>query len=339
TRLSRDWSADVCSSERPSEARDGTCSQWCGVDGSGTTKPPPLGTKWGVSDGDGPFQFGTRGDIDEAFAVYGEEELSDEQAAASDVAAYTAEDRENLAAARSWVLAFNGHNLAASVPSGCLAIVIAAVYLWAIGGLAFGTLVAQFLVVLYFVALPLLLVVGMWPSRGEGGVFWRFTKVGAGSLFAKAVFAALLSVLMALIAVIDRLAELSGAFRTADGGAGFGGVMVQAAAPVVAILMLRWALRSLGMGNIFSLRGAVGLTGRLARGADAHAGPSRTSAWVSARRERWRDEQRARRFERRRDRRERRARVTPGDPRWPATGGRPVAGKRLLRGGIAAAAG
>ncbi|HEX6417272.1 MAG TPA: hypothetical protein VFZ77_02205, partial [Acidimicrobiales bacterium] len=323
----------------PSESRDGTCSHWWGVDGSGTTKPPPRGTKWGVSDGDGPFQFGTRGDIDEAFAVYGEEELSEQQAAAADVAPYTAEDRENLAAARNWVLAFNGHNLAASVPSGCLAIVIAAVYLWAIGGLAFGTLVAQFLVVLYFVALPLLLVVGMWPSRGEGGVFWRFTRVGAGSLFAKAVFAALLSVLMALISVIDELAELSGAFRTADGGAGFGGVMVQAAAPVVAILMLRWALRSLGMGNIFSLRGAVGLTGRLARGADAHAGASRASTWASTRRERWRDEHRARRLERGRERRERRAAVTPGDPRWPAAGGRAVGAKRLLRGGLAAAAG
>jgi hypothetical protein len=323
----------------PSEIRDETCSQWWGVDGSGTTKPPPRGTKWGVSDGDGPFQFGTRGDIDEAFAVYGEEELSDQQAALTDVAAYTPEDRENLAAARNSVLAFNGHNLAASVPSGCLAIVIAAVYLWAIGGLAFGTLVAQFLVVLYFVALPVLLVAGMWPSRGEGSVFWRCTKVGAGSLFAKAAFVALLSVLMTLISVIDKLAEVTGAFRTAEGGLGFGGVMIQAAAPVVAILMLRWALKSLGMGDIFSLRGAVGLTGRLARGADAPAGSSRVSSWASTQRQRWREEHRSRRVERRRERRDRRARVAPGDPRWPAAGGRAPGAKRLLKGGLAAAAG
>ncbi|HEX6568459.1 MAG TPA: hypothetical protein VF015_04815, partial [Acidimicrobiales bacterium] len=290
----------------PSEARDGTCSGWWGVDGSGTTKPPPRGTKWAVRDGDGPFQFGTRGDIDEAFTVYGEEELSDEDAAAADVAPYAEADRENLPAARRWVLAFNGHNLAGSVPSGCLAIVIAAVYLWAIGGLALGTLVAQFLVVLYFVALPLQLLIGMWPSQGEGGVFWRFTRAGAGSLFAKAVFVALLSALMTLIGVVNQLADVTGAFRSAEGGLGFGGVMVQAAAPVVAILMLRWALKGLGMGNIFSLRGAMGLTGRLARGADPSGGETRVATWTRARRERHRIERHHRRADRRQRRRERR---------------------------------
>src|SRR4029450_1355809 len=50
-------------------------------------------------------------------------------------------------------------------------------------------------------------------------------------------------------------------------GAAFGAAMLQAAAPLVAIIAMRWALKDLGLGNVFSLRGAMGVTGRLARGA------------------------------------------------------------------------
>ena len=131
----------------PSEMGEGTCSDWWGTDGSGTTKPDPHGTKWGVRDGDGPFQFGTADDITEAFTVFDEEQIA--EAAGSgftgSVAPYEESDREDLPAARQWVFALNGHNLTRSVPHAILAIVIAAVYLWAIGGLALGTLVAQFL--------------------------------------------------------------------------------------------------------------------------------------------------------------------------------------------------
>jgi hypothetical protein len=252
---------------------EGTCSDWWGTDGSGTTKPDPRGTKWGVRDGDGPFQFGTADDITEAFTVFDEEQVAEVAGAGftGSVAPYEESDREDLPAARQWVFALNGHNLTRSVPHAILAIVIAGVYLWAVGGLALGTLVAQFLTVLVCVALPLLLVVGMWPTEAAGRIFGRYLKIGAGSLFAKAVFVSLLAVLLTIISVITRLGELTGAFEAAaGGGAGFGAAMLQAAAPLVAIFAMRWALRDLGMGNVFSLRGAMGVTGRLARGAGAY---------------------------------------------------------------------
>jgi hypothetical protein len=258
----------------PSEMGEGTCSDWWGTDGSGTTKPDPRGTKWGVRDGDGPFQFGTADDITEAFTVFDDEQIAEVAGSGftGTVAPYEESDREDLPAARQWVFALNGHNLTRSVPHAILAIVIAAVYLWAIGGLALGTLVAQFLTVLVCVALPLLLVVGMWPTEAAGRIFTRYLKIGAGSLFAKAVFVSLLAVLLTIISVITRLGELTGAFEAAaGGGAGFGAAMLQAAAPLVAIFAMRWALRDLGMGNVFSLRGAMGVTGRLARGAGAYA--------------------------------------------------------------------
>ncbi len=254
----------------PSEAAEGTCSDWWGTDGSGTTKPDPRGTKWGVRDGDGPFQFGTGDDITEAFTVYDEEQVAEVAGAGFTgmLAPYEDADRENLPAGREWVFALNGHSLTGAVPHAFLAIVIAAVYLWAVGGLALGTLVAQFLTVLVCVALPLLLVVGMWPSEAAGRIFTRYLKIGAGSLFAKAVFVSLLAVLLTIISVISRLGELTGAFdAAAGGGAGFGATMLQAAAPLVAIIAMRWALKDLGLGNVFSLRGAMGVTGRLARGA------------------------------------------------------------------------
>ena len=257
----------------PSESAEGTCSDWWGTDGSGTTKPDPRGTKWGVRDGDGPFQFGTAEDITEAFTVFDDEQVAEVAGAgfSGSVAPYEESDREDLPAARQWVFALNGHNLTRSVPHAILAIVIAAVYLWAVGGLALGTLVAQFLTVLVCVALPLLLVVGMWPTEAAGRIFTRYLKIGAGSVFAKAVFVSLLAVLLTIISVITRLGELTGAFEAAaGGGAGFGAAMLQAAAPLVAIFAMRWALRDLGMGNVFSLRGAVGVTGRLARGAGSY---------------------------------------------------------------------
>ena len=254
----------------PSELAEGTCSDWWGTDGSGTTKPDPRGTKWGVRDGDGPFQFGTGDDITEAFTVYDDEQVAEVAGTGFTgvLAPYEDADRENLPAGREWVFALNGHSLTGAVPHAFLAIVIAAVYLWAIGGLALGTLVAQFLTVLVCVALPLLLVVGMWPTEAAGRIFGRYLKIGAGSVFAKAVFVSLLAVLLTIISVISRLGELTGAFdAAAGGGAGFGAAMLQAAAPLVAIIAMRWALKDLGIGNVFSLRGAMGVTGRLARGA------------------------------------------------------------------------
>jgi hypothetical protein len=260
----------------PAESRASTCSGWWGVDGSGTTKPDPRGTKWGVRDGDGPFQFGTARDIDEAFTVYGPDEVADVTGGAlgANIAPYAAADRENLPDARDWVFALNGHNLSNSVPHAFLAIIIAGIYLWAIGGLALGTLVAQFLTVLFFVALPLLLVVGMWPSEGARRLFWRYTRIGIGSLFAKAAFVTLLAVLLLLIGVIDALGARSGAFGAVGGDGGLGAAMLEAAAPVAAIWAMRWALKDLGMGNIFSLKGAMALTGRLVRGGqDGAPGP------------------------------------------------------------------
>jgi hypothetical protein len=260
----------------PAESRASTCSGWWGVDGSGTTKPDPRGTKWGVRDGDGPFQFGTARDIDEAFTVYGPDEVADATGGAlgANIAPYAAADRENLPEARDWVFALNGHNLPSSVPHAFLAIIIAGIYLWAIGGLALGTLVAQFLTVLFFVALPVLLVLGMWPSEGARRLFWRYTRLGVGSLFAKAAFVSLLAVLLLLIGVIDALGARSGAFGAAGGDGGLGAAMLEAAAPVAAIWAMRWALKDLGMGNIFSLKGAMALTGRLVRGGqDGTPGP------------------------------------------------------------------
>ena len=260
----------------PSEAAEGTCSDWWGSDGSGTTKPDPRGTKWGVRDGDGPFQFGTGDDITEAFTVYDQEQVAEVAGAGFTglLAPYEDADRENLPAGREWVFALNGHSLTGAVPHAFLAIVIAAVYLWAVGGLALGTLVAQFLTVLVCVALPLLLLVGMWPCEAAGRIFGRYLKIGAGSVFAKAVFVSLLAVLLTIISVISRLGELTGAFdAAAGGGAGFGAAMLQAAAPLVAIIAMRWALKDLGLGNVFSLRGAMGVTGRLAAARAPRARP------------------------------------------------------------------
>jgi len=346
----------------PSEVRAGTCSAWWGIDGSGTTKPPPKGSKCCMLDGDGPFQFGDQGDIDEAFTVYGEEQLDEEAAAGGEIAPYQDDDRANLPAAREWVLALNGHNLTDSIPNAFLAIVIAGVYLWAIGGLALGTLIAQFLVLLFFVSLPMLLLVGMWPSPGSDRIFWRCVKTGAGSLFAKAAFVALLSVLMTLISIIHRLGDVTGAFETTEAAqvhtASFGGVMLQAAAPVVAIWALRWALKDLGLGNIFSIKGAMGLTGRLARGSDAHNDNSGVTNWARGRWDRGRNTRynlrhsrmEARRNERRKarkDRRGTRGAVPPKEATGEGNGtgdgaageGRGARAKRVLRGGLAVAAG
>jgi hypothetical protein len=269
----------------PSELAEGTCSDWWGTDGSGTTKPDPRGTKWGVSDGDGPFQFGTGGDITEAFTVYDDEQVAEVAGSGFTglLAPYEDADKENLPEGREWVFALNGHSLTGAVPHAFLAIVIAAVYLWAVGGLALGTLVAQFLTVLVCVALPLLLVVGMWPSEAAGRIFGRYLKIGAGSVFAKAVFVTLLAVLLTIISVISRLGQLTGAFDAADGGgAGFGAAMLQAAAPLVAIIAMRWALKDLGLGNVFSLRGAMGVTGRLARGAGTQGSAAMRGAAAAA---------------------------------------------------------
>lgn len=258
----------------PSETKHQTCSQWWGADdGSGTTKPAPKGTKWMAADGDGPFQFGTGADIDEAFAVWGDDSIADVTggigggdggitSALGDVAAYEPQDQERLPAAKNWVTSLNGHNLTRSVGNGFLAIIIALVFLWALGGLAVGVVFAQYLTVAYLVFKPILLLVGMWPSEGAGAAFWKVTRLGIGSVLAKTVFVTVLSALVTLIHLLNSLPALR-----PTGGSGFGAGILYALTPLAAVVILRWAIKSAGLGNIFSLRGAVGLTGQLARGA------------------------------------------------------------------------
>ncbi len=262
----------------PSETKHQTCSDWWGAeDGSGTTKPDPRGTKWLTADGDGPFQFGTGGDIDEAFSVWGDDGIGDltgggepdqedaVSAALGSVAPYEAQDQELLPAAKTWVFSLNGHNLTKSVGNGFLAIVIALVFLWALGGLAIGVVFAQYLTVAYLVFKPVLLVVGMWPSEAAGAAFWKVTRIGIGSVLAKTVFVTVLSALVTLIHILSSFPALHRV--GAAGTDGFGGGILYALTPLAAVLILRWAIKSAGLGNIFSLRGAVGLTGQLARGA------------------------------------------------------------------------
>lgn len=161
--------------------------------------------------------------------------------------AATAASNEAL---RQWGFAFSGGNGVDRILGGLLSVVIALLFLYCLGAMALGLLLAQLMAIAcLMIALPIAFVLVAAGQRKSG---MRLVKLTVSAVFAQVFFTVLLSMLILLTGLFQGVMVYLGA-----GVPGLFGTFLNAAAPLVAFFIIRQALKALGMGDILTAQGAL----------------------------------------------------------------------------------
>jgi hypothetical protein len=146
-----------------------------------------------------------------------------------------------------------GHDTSEIFLDGILTFLTSLVYLFALGGLAVGSVIAQIGLVLLLAILPVTLLLLAVPQKGGGriqsGV--RLFKMTLGFFVAKLCLSLAVLVLLEMIQLLDNL--------TSSGGSGPMMAILTGIIPLACVFLLRKILKAAGMGNIMSLGGAVAM--------------------------------------------------------------------------------
>lgn len=152
-----------------------------------------------------------------------------------------------------------GHNGGQRITEGIMSVLAAAVYLYALGGVAVGAILAQYGLFIMLILLPVTLTLVALPSSSGGrnptGV--RMLKMTGGFFFAKMALTLVLSLLVVTSTLLGSLLP-----SHAGGQLGVGSMITLAHAfvPLASLFMVRKLLTTLGLGDITKLSGAVGLS-------------------------------------------------------------------------------
>jgi hypothetical protein len=153
----------------------------------------------------------------------------------------------NLQAA-DWAAAYTGQDGGGRMMQGLLAVVVAILFLIALGGIAGGLIVAQFMLVVLLILLPLMFAfLAMGMSQGP-----RMLKLTGTTMAAKAMFTLVLAFLSMLITIGQQAITALGA-----DGAGIFDQILYGLMPILALLVLRKITSNLGMGDIIKPTGAL----------------------------------------------------------------------------------
>ena len=162
--------------------------------------------------------------------------------------------------AQEFFNSWNGNNGGASLLFGFFTMLSSAAFLFSIGGLALGTVLAQVLLVLILCALPLLLLVMAMPGNVGKRVGTEALKIGIGAAVSKIIFMLLLGILVDTINIMNGiLPPMSGSL----------GVLITAMTPLIAYYAIHTLLKRMGFGGLMSVKGAVmttaAITGQAAK--------------------------------------------------------------------------
>lgn len=154
--------------------------------------------------------------------------------------------RDKLVSAKAFANAFNGNNSSDRLLQGFLAVIVALLFFWAIGFMAVGLLLAQFMLVVLLLMAPLTLVLYAFGSNRGVAVL----KLTGTTMVSQAFFSLLLTTLIAIADVFQRLAltiPAGGIIRT----------VLTGLSPVAAFWCVRKLMRSVGMADIMKPSGAA----------------------------------------------------------------------------------
>lgn len=153
----------------------------------------------------------------------------------------------NDAAYNNFLADTSGENWFTRNETSGLAVIVAALYLWALGPLAVGLVIAGFMLIVMLMMVPFAILLAMFGVQG-GWKLLKMTAATTGTLFIFGLLLSFLTVIMGVFASI--IASI-----TDDG---FVRAIALAVVPIAALLILRKLLASMGLGNITSLSGSLG---------------------------------------------------------------------------------
>lgn len=147
-----------------------------------------------------------------------------------------------------------GGNIGDRIGQGLIAAIIGIIYAWTFGPMSMGLTIVGFALVILLMLLPIALLLTAAGQQG-GPKLLKLTGAATAVLF---LFGLVVSLLSTIISLFSTLVS------SIVGSTGFAGQILLAAAPIAAVLLLKKLLQMMGMGNITSLAGALGLTSAMA---------------------------------------------------------------------------
>jgi hypothetical protein len=145
-----------------------------------------------------------------------------------------------------------GGNSTQRMIGGVMSLAIAVVYLWVLGGIAVGSIIGQFGLVIMLMLLPVTLTLLAMPNRngGRSQLGIRMLRITGGFFGAKLALVLMMTLLMQAIMVMTSIVGSS--------GRGMANIL-HMIIPLAALFLLRYLLKKVGFGNITSTTGAMAL--------------------------------------------------------------------------------
>lgn len=156
---------------------------------------------------------------------------------------------ENAKDAGKMVKAFKGNNPSQRLTLSILALVTSVIYTYALGFLALGSFIAKFGLVLMIILLPATLLALAWPSGGEGTAKTgkKMLRLTGGFVLSHGMLSFVLGLMLSTILLFE-------SFINGDGGS-----FIHALIPLAALFIVRKVLQMLGLGDLGSIQGALGM--------------------------------------------------------------------------------
>jgi hypothetical protein len=158
------------------------------------------------------------------------------------------------------VMSFWGHNSTQRISHGAMALATSVVYVYSLGMLAVGAMIAKFGLVLMLAILPLTLFALALPSTRRSATHgsapgMKLLKMTGGFFLANVMLGLFMTMLIGTILILE------GLFNSGNGA------ILSAVAPLVALFLLKKLFEQMGFGSITSAGGAIGLPLAVAAGA------------------------------------------------------------------------
>lgn len=157
-----------------------------------------------------------------------------------------------LAPAREWMEAYKGMSGGSQLLHGLLALAVAIVMLITMGGLALGLFVAQFMLLVMLMLVPVILIMWVIGMDRKAGQLARVTFT---LMVSQVFFIALLSIIIVLSRVFQ---QMSGVVLGPVPGADIVRTILLGASPIIAFFVVKKIAMMLGLGNIMKFSGALG---------------------------------------------------------------------------------
>jgi len=155
----------------------------------------------------------------------------------------------NTSSARQFLESINGHIGLGGAISGFIALITSLAYLLAIGGLLLGLAAGTLGIVLWLILLPVWLI--LWAIPQSRDTAKRVTRLGMSVLLIQVFFGLVVTTLLLIMNIVTGIID---SLNIPDGS------FLALLAPLIALMILRFGSKKLGIGKLSGLRGAMNMS-------------------------------------------------------------------------------